>query len=353
MKKDDFLIKDNNNGIKKNTRSSKANKKRNQKRNQKLKITLMCLFLLLLFFIGFGAYYFINTINKIDRDPINDSNAEIGISDDSLEKFQDKDYITNIALFGIDSRSNDFAGRSDSVIVFTIDKENNKLKLTSLMRDSYVNIDGHGKDKLTHAYAYGGAQLAVRTLNENFKLNIKDYVTVDFSGLINIIDALKGIDITIRSDEVQYINQYIDELSKIEGVSPSYIKEAGSYHLNGIQAVAYTRIRYTSGGDYERTERQRIVLEQIFQKVKDTSLTNLPSLVSSLPAYVRTSLTSSEILSLGTSVLTSGVSNLEQVRFPLDKDAKGGLVGGVWYLQFNEQATIDAMYNYIFDDMKP
>ncbi|MDZ7548740.1 LCP family protein, partial [Clostridium perfringens] len=136
-------------------------------------------------------------------------------------------------------------GRSDSIMILTLDSVHNKLKLTSIMRDSYVNIPGRGLDKINHAYAFGGPELAVRTLNENFDLNIKEFMAVDFTSLPTIIDKLGGVTINIIPEEI----------SHIPGIT-----SAGNQVLNGKQALAYSRIRYASGGDYKRTERQRTVV---------------------------------------------------------------------------------------------
>lgn len=136
------------------------------------------------------------------------------------------------------------------------------------MRDSYVDIEGHGKTKLNHAYAYGGPELAIKTINSNFKLNIRDFVAVDFYGLENIIDTVGGVEIPVRSDEIKYINSYMQGTAKVENKAVQEVQNPGLQNLNGMQAVAYARIRYTSGGDYERTERQRTILTAVMNKIK-------------------------------------------------------------------------------------
>ncbi len=146
-------------------------------------------------------------------------------------------------------------GRSDSIIILSIDYVHNKLKLSSVMRDTYVYVEGHGNTKINHAYAYGGPVLAIKTLNSNFDLNIKDFVAVDFEGFKKIIDILGGVEIEIKDYE----------LPTMETVG---IYEAGIYNLNGEQALAYSRIRKQGSGDYERTDRQRRVLEALFRKDK-------------------------------------------------------------------------------------
>lgn len=329
------------------------NKKLNNKKNNKLKIFLISIFFIILFLVGFGALYIYNALNKVENDKISKSNEDVGIEQETVDKFTGKDKIINIALFGIDNRNSEDKGRSDSIMIFTVDKVTKKLKMSSIMRDSYVNIEGRGKDKINHAYAFGGPQLAIKTINQNFELNIRDYVTVDFGNMEDIIDSLGGIDLNIRQDELKYINAYITELSSLKKVTPPLITQTGNQRVDGIQAVAYSRIRYTSGGDYERTERQRIVLEALLNKIKSSGITQYPSIVNKLLPYVKTSLTSTDILKIGTDVLTSGITKIEQERFPVDGYCNGGYINKIWYLQFDEAATKDQIYKYVFEDIKP
>ena len=242
-------------------------------------------------------------------------------------------------------------GRSDSIMIATIDPVHNKLKLTSIMRDSYVSIDGHGQDKINHAYAFGGPQLAIKTLNENFGLNIENFVSVNFSSLPTIINILGGIDIEITNDELQYINSYIDDINSKDGTSSPHITYPGVQHLDGTQALAYSRIRYTSGGDYKRTERQRNVIEALFSKLSSTSITSYNSLLNEVLPYVETNLSATDMISLGTTVLGIG-NNLEQERFPRDGYAEGTMIDGVYYLTFDKEATVMQMRDYIFNDVK-
>ena len=226
---------------------------------------------------------------------------------------------------------------SDSIIIATIDTTHKKLKLTSIMRDSYVTIEGHGDDKINHAYAFGGPQLAIKTLNENFDLNIDDFVAVNFTTLPKIIDMLGGVTIDITSEEVSHI--------------PG-IDAAGTYTLTGEQALAYSRIRYASGGDYVRTDRQRTVLSKVFEKVLSINFTQYPSLLSEILPMVQTNLDYSEILNLGNEVLKMGVTTLEQERFPRDGYCEGKMIDKIYYLTFDKENTVQQLHDYIFEDIK-
>lgn len=235
-------------------------------------------------------------------------------------------------------------------MIATIDTVHKKLKLTSIMRDYYVYIEGHGNDKINHAYAFGGPELAIKTLNRNFDLNIKDFVSVNFSTLPKIIDKLGGVDIDVDSEELNYINGYIDGLNKINGTSSAHISSVGVNHMNGTQALAYFRIRYTSGGDYKRNERHREVLSAIFSKVLSLNVTEYPSLLNEILPMVETNLSSSYILDLGSEVLKMGKPTLEQERFSRDGYCQGEMTNGVYYLTFDKATTVDQLHNYIFED---
>lgn len=290
---------------------------------------------ILLVTIG-GIYSYGNHLfNKIEKIEIDKS--DVGIKDEVEEKLSAySDSVINIALFGIDAEDGG-VGRSDSIIIATIDTTHKKLKLTSIMRDSYVTIEGHGDDKINHAYAFGGPQLAIKTLNENFDLNIDDFVAVNFTTLPKIIDMLGGVTIDITSEEVSHI--------------PG-IDTAGTYTLTGEQALAYSRIRYASGGDYVRTDRQRTVLSKVFEKVLSINFTQYPSLLSEILPMVQTNLDYSEILNLGNEVLKMGVTTLEQERFPRDGYCEGKMIDKIYYLTFDKENTVQQLHDYIFEDVK-
>lgn len=267
------------------------------------------------------------------------TNLELNISNNVIKQ---EDGIINIAFFGIDRRNKDEASRSDALMILTLDKKHKKIKISSIMRDSYVNIDGHGMTKINHAYAYGGPALAIKTLNKNFDLNIKDYVTVDFIGFEKIIDSIGGADINITPEEVKFINE-----------DASTSTSAGLQKLNGSQALAYTRIRHTDGGDFERTQRQRTVLVNVLNKIEKTNPKDIANIVSKLLPYTETSMSNTEILKSLTSISLLGIKNIDQQRFPLDDYCDGKMIAGVWYLIFDLDATKSQMHKYIFEDIKP
>ena len=302
------------------------------------KITLLIIGIIIgVFLISIGGVYIYGNhiYNKVEKVEVDKD--DIGITEEVEEKLSPySDSIINIALFGVDS-ADATTGRSDSIIIATIDTTHKKLKLTSIMRDSYVNISGIGNDKINHAYAFGGPQLAIKTLNENFHLNIEDFVAVNFDSLPKIIDMIGGVTVDITNEEVSHI---------------SGINSAGTYNLTGAQALAYSRIRYATGGDYVRTERQRTILTKMFEKILNINAAQYSTLISQMLPMVQTSLDYSKILELGTEVLKMGVTTLEQERFPLDGYCQGEMINGVYYLTFNKALTVEQLHNYIFEDVR-
>lgn len=305
--------------------------KKSKSKNKKIIIYSISIILAIILVVITGGYIYINkTLDKVESIEVNTDN--IGINTETKEEFKE---IKNIALLGIDSRDDDLVGRSDSIMILTLDSVNNKIKLSSIMRDSYVNIDGHGMDKINHAYAFGGAELALKTLNENFDLNISEVMVVNFSSLVNIIDKIGGVNIDITDEEVSHI---------------SGISSPGEHLLNGNQALAYSRIRYATGGDYKRTERQRTVINAIFNKLKNTSLTEYPQLVNEFLPYIQTNMSKSALLGLGTEFSGLATKGIEQDRFPRDQQAEGQMINGTYYLTFDIENVKTSMKDYIFND---
>ncbi|WP_346879777.1 MULTISPECIES: LCP family protein [unclassified Clostridium] len=296
------------------------------------KKVLIIIATILIFSLSALGSYLLSMVGKLNNVGLDDSDLGIEKSKNTSSK------IKNIVLFGIDQTEGDI-GRSDAIIIATVDSLHKKLKLTSISRDSYVNIEGHGYDKLNHAYAYGQEELAIKTINQTFGLDITDYAKVNFNNLKDIIDTLGGIDITVEDSE----------LGDLNGV----ISTSGRQHVNGTQALAYSRIRKNSGGDDSRTERQRMLLTEIFNKVSTVGILKLPSMVNDILPHVQTSLSTSEVLSLGTKVLTSGITDIEQLRFPLAEHSKGDKINNIYYTTFDEEITKEQIQKYIYEDIKP
>ena len=291
-----------------------------KKKISKTKKVLLIIFLIISLLIT-GAICTINYFtSKIDRVEI-DRNV---VTETGKEPVKEDENIISIALFGTDFTENEkygnLYGASDATMILGIDTKNNKLKLFSLMRDLYLDLpDGSGnKQNLNYTMAYGGPELILKTINYNFNLTVDKFIHVSLRTLPTIIDKLGGIQLDITSDELNYINGYIKSIDKENGTSTPSLTSSGLQTLNGTQAAAYCRIRYTEGKDFKRTERQRAVLNALFEKFKNTSITDLTSIMKDILPLVSTNLTNSEIISIATKVLSMGVPTIEQSRFPLD-----------------------------------
>ena len=282
-------------------REEEFNERKKKKMNKGLKIFLIILLILFIIVAGLGVagYTFVNgKIGKMQKENI-DTTA-VGINEETNQEL--KGY-RNIALLGIDSRADDYGlgNRSDCIIIASINQETNEVKLISVYRDTYVYVTESGKerlDKITHAYSYGGAQNTLKSLNEALDLNITEFVTVNFDAVIAAVDSLGGVYIDIDSSEVNYINDYIDATSESSGVKSSHITHAGNQKLDGVQAVSYSRVRYTAGGDYKRTERMRTVVEAMLSKAKTLGIGQLNSFADTILPKIRTNISSSEIWGL-------------------------------------------------------
>lgn len=259
----------------------------------------------------------------------------------------------NIALFAVDRRSSNQEGNSDVIMIISIDQVNQTIKMSSILRDTYVNIEGKGMDKINAAFALGGPQLAIKTINQNFAMDIKDYFNIDFFTTAKMIDALGGVDVAVKPEEIPYLNNYLKEISIIDNIPPDNVTQPGLQRLSGKQAVAYTRIRAVGRGDFERTERQRSVLVALFYKMQGGGSAMLPVLLTQIIPYLETSMSSSELFSIGGTILNSKSKSIEQARFPLDSSSKGVRINNIYYLSADMTKTTDALHNFIYNGIKP
>ena len=310
-------------------REEENNMRKKKKMNKGLKIFLIILLVLVIFILGLGVagYTFVNgKIGKMQKENI-DTTA-VGINEETKQEL--KGY-RNIALLGIDSRADDYGlgNRSDCMMIASINQETNEIKLISVYRDTYVYVMENGTkrlDKITHAYSYGGAQNTLKSLNEAMDLNITEFVTVNFDAVIAAVDSLGGVYIDIDESEIKYVNDYIDATSESSGVKSSHITHSGRQKLDGVQAVSYTRVRYTTGGDYKRTERMRTVVEAMLSKAKTLNVGQLNSFADTILPKIRTNISTSEIWGLIPKLASFKVS--ESIGWPYDTK---GLTLDRWY----------------------
>ena len=319
-------------------------KKPTSTKKKAIKVLLGILITLLIIIIAAGGtafWYVQDKIGKMQQVKIDESQISVS-ENENLTGYR------NIAIFGVDSRADDYGkgNRSDCIIIASINNKTHDVKLISVYRDTYVQIEGHGLDKITHAYSYGEAPLAIKTLNTNLDLNIKEFVTVNFDSVSDAVDALGGIKMNITSAEVKYINGYIDETSKVTGKTSKHITSAGTYTLDGVQAVAYSRIRYTAGGDYKRTERMRDVITAMIAKLKTKSVSEINTIANKILPQVYTNLSMTDLLSMVPALSSFNVA--ESVGWPYETK---GITLDRWYgVPVTLESNVKQLHKEAFED---
>ena len=302
-----------------------------KKKGKKLKafgIAVLVLLIILAIIVG-GTFWFISSkLGKIQQVDLNED--DLSVSSEAAENLSN---FRNIAIFGIDSREDTYSkgNRSDCIIIASINNTTKEVKLISVYRDTYVQIEGHGLDKITHAYSYGEAPLAIKTLNTNLDLNITEFVTVNFDAVKDIIDNIGGISMNITSEEV----------SHIPGIS-----KAGTYNLTGEQALAYARIRHATGGDYKRTERMRDVLTAVANKVKTFNVSQLNKFIDFVLPKIYTNITAADIFSLMPSATSFKIT--DSIGWPYKTK---GITLDRWYgVPITLESNVTRLHQEVFEE---
>ena len=282
--------------------------------------------------VGFGVFsYMVGGLNRLD------------INEENLSANEGLEGIVNIALYGVDSEEGQFSGRSDAIMIASVNGETGQIKLISIARDTYVSVPGYYNTKINHAYAYEGPELAIRTLNENFDMDITDYVTVNFDSLADIIDEMGGVTIDVTEEERYQVNVYLRRGDPLA--------ETGMVNLTGAQAVSYSRIRKIDS-DTMRASRQREVLAALFDKALEINPLSYPAYVRKFSPMVETSLTNDEILKIAKVGLKGSSLSLEQAAFPNDYIASGGeTINGAWCYVYDLNQAADMLHQYIYEDI--
>lgn len=297
---------------------TKKQRARKRRRTRRRLIFMLEILILILLACGLFLYGKLGKLNITELDFEN-----IGVNEGIQNNEVLKGY-TTIALVGLDSRDDELISgvNSDTMIIASINNDTKEVKLVSVYRDTYLRIgqdsDGNGiYDKANAAYCRGGAEQMMTMLNKNLDLNIQHYVTVNFSAVANAVDLLGGIEEELTEDEIVFLNDYCVGTSEATGLSYTELpKVAGVHHLNGVQTVAYARIRYTQGNDFRRAARQRDVIYKIVEKAKSADLATLNNIVDEIFPLIHTNLTKTDILKMGMSMLSYEIA--DQAGFPFD-----------------------------------
>lgn len=311
------------------------------KKKMRKRIILLVMEVIILLALGAAAYA-MSKLDKLEYQTLNE---------DDLEIYQDTGDYTNIALFGLDSREGELDGgvRSDAMMVASINNKTGNVKVVSIFRDTLTQQSDGTYEKANSAYSYGGPQEAVALLNRNFDLDIKKYMSVNFNALADVIDLLGGIDLELTDEEVFWTNGYATETSKVVGRTTTELTQAGKQTLDGIQAVSYTRIRYTEGDDFKRSERQRLVLQQVVEKAKKASLPTLNKIIDQVLPQVSTNLSASDFMGIAANAVKYQLGEMKG--FPFDVTTSENVVGleGSYVVAIGFADNVKQLHAFLFD----
>lgn len=294
------------------TKAQRAAQKR--KRKQK-KIAMLVIEVLVLLILAVVLFVVIK-LSRIEKDDsFTEADIEIneGISEESKELMESS---TTVALFGLDAANSN----SDVIMLATINNNTKEVRLCSVYRDTYLDVGGGEFRKCNYAYPHGGAEAAINMLNANLDLNITDYVAVNFTAVVKAVDLLGGVEMTVTDEEAILMKGYMDEINKITKKKSQYLPGAGTYNMDGVQACAYSRIRYTAGDDYKRAERQRIVIAAMVEKAQRSDIKTINSLIDEVFGDIKTSYSSAELISTATQIFNYQLG--ETSGFPFEKNSK-------------------------------
>ena len=332
-------------------------KKRARKKRNKILLLIAEFFVLVLLVV---VVYGVTKAEKVTKVKIDEEEIKAKMNDTVAENVTLKGY-KNIALFGVDSREGSLGKgtRSDTIIIASINNDTGDIRLCSVYRDTYLNLGNDSYNKCNAAYAKGGPEQAINMLNMNMDLNITDYVTVGFEGLIETIDALGGVYIDVQQNEIVHLNNYqISMVGKTtdkktytatEGVDYIAVKEPGMQLLNGLQATAYCRIRYV-GDDFMRAQRQRTVLAAVMDVCKKSDPATLNKILNAALPNVSTSLDVDEMTAMLSNVTKYNITGSDG--FPFESNRATGTVGskGSCVIPVNLEQNVSLLHNFLFDD---
>ena len=263
----------------------------------------------------------------------------------------DENEWTNILLLGGDSRSTESYGRTDTIIVLSINRDSGEMKMTSIMRDTWVQLSENKNGKINAANVYGGPEMTMRVVNENFGLNIEKYVLVNMYDLVHIIDMFGGVDIEITEGERTQLNKYAEEyLDKISGYTgATSLEHSGMVHMNGLLAVSYMRIRYTDS-DYVRVMRQQRVMIEVAGNAQNMEVDELMAMAEDIFACVETNMTDEELKDLAMSALTVDTEEIGQFRVPADGTFESGTFDGTWMIRADFNKNKELLNDFIYGE---
>lgn len=344
---DDVIEEDISSGKQPREKKSENGKKKKKKSGGKIALIILLVLLIALGGVtGAGLAYAKSLTKKVDYSPLKENEY---ISSSELKH---DDAVRNILLIGVDAREGEDAEktRSDTMMLLSIDTKNNQLKLTSFLRDTYIEIPGYKWRKLNAAQSRGGTQLLVDTLEYNYKIDIDNYMLVNFDMFITIIDSLGGIDVEVTEKEAKYINSK-DHMTSVEASAfPEDIQSGPSVHLTGAQALWYSRIRYLDS-DFMRTQRQRKVITAIVNKAK-ANPAGVVGMLDDIMPMIKTDLSSDELMSLGMSAPKYISYTIAQQQIPANNTYKSEKKNGEAVLTINLDKNREILSDFIYNKVE-
>ncbi len=325
----------------------KKKKKMTTKKRRTIKLAVFAGEILVLIVVLAGLYMALK-LSKINSNVQYDSDLQVNSLDEETTSYLSN--YTTIVLFGLDNRSsgNLNRGLSDVIIICSINKETYEVRMASVYRDTYLDIgNDKGFRKCNSAYSYGGATQAINMLNTNLDLDIDGYITVDFNAVAETVDLLGGIEIEITGTEARLMTGYIEEIAEITGKQANYLTSGGTYLLDGVQATAYCRIRYTSGGDYKRTERQRLVIQKMVEKALTSNLSTIDSIIDTVFPDIQTNMTILELLQYAANGTKYSIT--ETTGFPFDKTTMTISSKGDCVIPIDLAANVAQLHAFLYD----
>lgn len=330
------------------TSGKKAASKRAKKRKKAKMITFAIEAVILVVLLV--VLYVLNRTERFSKVVYDDKVVEDSVNELTEETLEVMDEYTNIALFGLDTRQAGSLGkgnRSDTIMVASINNKTKDVKIVSVYRDSYLNLANDKYRKCNEAYSIGGPEQAVAMLNMNLDLKIDHYMSVDFLAVSEVVDLLGGIEIDVDQYEIEHLNNYTVETSKVTGKSTSKLKSTGLQTLDGVQATSYCRIRYTQGDDFKRTERQREVLETIAKKAKTMSASQLDSIVKAVFPMCATNMTVDQLLGFAADALSYNIVGTTGFPFDVTTDSVGS--AGSCVIPVDMEKNVVQLHKYMFE----
>ncbi len=326
-------------------RSRGGSKKRASKKKKRMMIFGIEIAVILILVLGFWV---VSKLDKIQKPKVEQDQIEVNesLQESTMETM--KGY-TTVALFGLDTREAGQLGsgnRSDTIIIASINNDTKEVKLVSVYRDTYLNLTNGKYNKCNGAYSAGGPAQAISMLNTNLDLDIEYYVSVDFAALTKTVDLLGGIDIDVDDTEIEHLNNYIVETSKVTGIQTQPLTSTGLQTLDGVQATSYCRIRYTAGDDFKRTERQREVIMQLVSKAKKMDISKVNDIIDAVFPLIATNYTNDELVAMAPQLLTYDI--VDTTGFPFDK-ANATVKGkGSCVVPVNLEENVKQLHEYLF-----